>query len=87
MGMGDQRHAQGVLPLGKSRYPLYRRMGGPQDRSGPVRKTSPPPGFDPGNVQPVASRYTDWTMTALRKSVHPWFKIQFVPRSKHSPRG
>jgi sugar phosphate permease len=23
-------------------------------------KTSPPPGFDPRTVQPVASRYTDW---------------------------
>ena len=24
------------------------------------QKISPPPGFDPRNVQPVASRYTDW---------------------------
>jgi hypothetical protein len=39
---------------------LYRRLGGPQDRSGRVRKISPPPGFDPRTVQPVASRYTDW---------------------------
>jgi hypothetical protein len=31
----------------------------PQDRSGQVRKISPPPGFDPRTVQPVASRYTD----------------------------
>jgi hypothetical protein len=28
-------------------------------RSGRVRKISPPPGFDPRTVQPVASRYTD----------------------------
>jgi hypothetical protein len=28
-----------------SRYPLYRRMGGPQVRSGRVEKISPPPGF------------------------------------------
>ena len=47
------------LPLGKTRYPLYRRLGGPQGRSGQVRKILPPPGFDPRNVQPVASRYTD----------------------------
>jgi hypothetical protein len=32
---------------------------GPQGRSGQVRKISPPPGFDPRTVQPVASRYTD----------------------------
>ena len=38
---------------------LYRRLGGPQSRSGQVRKISPPPGFDPRIVQPVAYRYTD----------------------------
>jgi len=48
------------LPPGKTRYPLYRRLGGPQGRSGQVRKISPPLGFDPRTVQPVASRYTDW---------------------------
>ena len=40
--------------------PLYRRLGGPQGRSGRVQKISPPPGFDPRTVQPVASGYTDW---------------------------
>ena len=45
---------------GKTRYRLYRRLGWPQDRSGQVRKISPPPGFDPRTVQPVGSRYTDW---------------------------
>ena len=48
------------LPRGKSWYPLYRRLGGPQGRSGQVRKISPPPGFDPRTVQPVASRYTNY---------------------------
>jgi len=52
------------LPAGKTRYPLYRRLGGPQGRSGQVWKISPPPGFDPRNVQPVASRYTDWDIPA-----------------------
>jgi hypothetical protein len=32
-------------PPGKTRYPLYRRLGGPQGRSGRVIKISPPPGF------------------------------------------
>jgi hypothetical protein len=45
---------------GKTRYPLYRRLGGPQGRTGQVWKISPPPGFDSRTVQPVASRYTDW---------------------------
>jgi hypothetical protein len=30
------------LPPGKTRYPLYRRLGGPQGRSGQVRNISPP---------------------------------------------
>jgi hypothetical protein len=32
---------------------------GPRGRSGRVQKISPPQGFDPLAVQPVASRYTD----------------------------
>jgi hypothetical protein len=48
------------LPTGKTQYPLYRRLGGPQGRSGQVQKISPPPGFDPRTVQLVASRYTDY---------------------------
>jgi len=47
MGMGGQRHAPAVLPLEKTRYPLYRRLDGPQGRSGRLRKISPPSGFDP----------------------------------------
>ena len=59
MGVGGQHHAPAALPPGKTRYPLCRRLGGPQGRSGQVRKISLPPGFDPRTVQPVASRYTD----------------------------
>jgi len=57
--VGGQRHAPAALPPGKTRYPLYRRLGGPQDRSGRVRRISPQPGFDPQTDQPVASRYID----------------------------
>ena len=59
-GVCGQRHAPAALPPGKTRYPVHRRLGGPQGRSGPVRKISPPPspGFDPRTVQPIASRYT-----------------------------
>ena len=62
MEVGGQRHAPAVLPPGKTRYPLYRRLGGSQGQSGRVRKISPPKGFDPRTVQPVASRYTDWAI-------------------------
>jgi hypothetical protein len=50
-GMCRQRHAMTALPREKTRYPLYRRLGGPQGRS--------PPGFDPQIAQPVVSCYTD----------------------------
>jgi hypothetical protein len=59
MGVGGQRHAPTALPPGKTRYPLYRRLGGAQGRSGQGRKNSPPPELDPRTVQPLASRYTD----------------------------
>ena len=42
-----------------SRYPLYRKVGGPQGWTGRVRKISPLPGLDPGPVETVASHYTD----------------------------
>ena len=42
-----------TLPPGKTWYPLYRRLGGPQGRSGWAENLVPP-GFDPRTVQPVA---------------------------------
>ena len=41
-GVRGQYHAPAILPPGKSRYPLYRRLGGPQGWFGRVRKTLPP---------------------------------------------
>ena len=75
MGVDGQRHTPATLHPGKSRYPLYRRRGGPQRRSGRVRKISPPPGFDLLTVQPVAvaiptelSRPTRALQTKLKTS-------------------
>jgi hypothetical protein len=59
-GEGSASRPGRSLPLEKTWYPLYRRLGGPQGRSGQVRKTSPPPEFHHRIVQPVASRYTDY---------------------------
>jgi hypothetical protein len=72
-GEGSASRPGRSLPTGKTWYPLYGRMGGPQGRSGPVRKISPPPGFDPRTVQPVASRYTDNSTGSLKEEVvvHP----------------
>jgi hypothetical protein len=57
------------LTPGKTQYPLCRKLGGSQGRSGQVRKNSPPPGFDPRTVQPVASRYTDYATRPTRNNV------------------
>ena len=61
MGVGGQRHTGRFTP-GKTQYPLYRRLGWPQGRSGRVQENSPPPGFDPQTVHSIASRYTDWAI-------------------------
>ena len=47
------------LPPGKTRYPFYRRLGGPQGRSGRAENLVST-GIRPRTVQPVVSRYTDW---------------------------
>ena len=53
-GEGSASRPGRTLPPGKTRYPLYRKLGGPQGRS-------PPPGFDPRTFQSVGSRYTDYS--------------------------
>jgi hypothetical protein len=54
-GVDGQSHGLAALPPGKTRYPSYRRLGGPQGRSGQVQKILPPPGFYPQTVHPVAN--------------------------------
>jgi len=80
MGVGGQRHAPAALPPGKSRYPLYRRFGRPQGRSRRVRKISPPQGFDPRTVRPVARRYTDCAIPAHVNNniIHMYFTLFHV---------
>ena len=48
-----------TLPPGKTRHPLYRRLGGPQGRSGRAENLVPT-GIRSRTVQPEVSRYTDW---------------------------
>jgi hypothetical protein len=66
MEVGGQRHATAALPPGKTRYPLYRRLGGLQGRSGRVWKISTLLGFDPRTAQPVASHYTEYAILDQR---------------------
>ena len=54
-------------PGKQSRYPFYRRLGGPKGRPGRVRKNSPPPEFDFRTVQLAASRYNDYAIHRGRR--------------------
>ena len=71
MGVGGQRQASAVLIPRKTRYPLYRRLGGLQGRSGRVQKISPSRGLDPRTIQSVASRYTDYSNTLKTEILVP----------------
>jgi hypothetical protein len=77
-GKGSASFLGPSLPLGKTRYPLYRKLGGPQGWSGQVQKISPPPGFDPQIVQPVASRYTNYATRPTKpiKTRHKFARLQ-----------
>ena len=53
-----------TLPSGKTRYPLYRRLGGPQGRSGRAENLVPT-GIRSRTAQPVVSRYTGWAIRPI----------------------
>jgi hypothetical protein len=82
--MGGERHASATLTPGKTRYSLNSRLGGPQGRSGRVRKISLPPVFDLRTVQPVASRYTD---CAIPAHTIRWIPADISPNVKWPGRG
>ena len=66
--MRGQRLAPAALyPRGKTRYPLYRRLVGLQDRSGQVRKISPPTGIRSSDYPPRSQ-----SLYRLRYPAHDW---------------
>jgi hypothetical protein len=46
----------GSFPLGKTQYPLYKRLDVPQGQYEQVLKISPPPGFEPRTVETEARK-------------------------------
>ena len=64
-GLVGHRRTPAALTPRKTRYLLYRLLGGPQGWSGQIRKISPPTRFAPRTAQPVGSRYTDWANPAI----------------------
>jgi len=84
-GVSDQQHAPAALyPPGKTRYPMYRRLGGTQGRSGQAENLVPT-GIRSRTVQPLVSRYTDWatgptlfTVRSLNKKNRTTKRINIV---------
>ena len=67
--MRGQRHAPAALYL-RERPGTHFTGGWVGLRAGlDGRKISFPPGFDPRTVQPLASRYTDWAISAHQVQV------------------
>ena len=65
-GEGSASRPGRSLPPGKIKYPLYRGLGGPQDRSGQVRKISSPTGIRSPD-RPARSQ----SLYRLRYPAHP----------------
>ena len=76
-------------PGRKTEYPLYRRLGGPQGRSGLAQKIFPasPTGFETRTIQPSESHLTS-VLTFNRYQVHKhktrFLQILFVFHSRKS---
>ena len=68
-GEGSASRPGRFLPPGKTRYPLYRRLGGTQGWSGQVRKISPSPAFDPRTAARSQSLYRLSYLGPLTSSV------------------
>ena len=66
-------------PRGKIRYPFYRRLDGPQGRSGRPENLVPT-GIRSRTVQPVLGRYTDW---ATGPTNYPYIVTYFVQQCMH----
>ena len=73
----ESRHGRSVFP-GNTRYPLYRRLGETQGRSGQVWKISPPTGFDPPTFQPVARSDPHCTKKNMGKTFAPQTPFQLA---------
>ena len=66
-GEGSASRLGRCLPPGQTRYPLYRSLGGPQGRSGQVRKISPPTEFRSPD-RPARSQSLYWLSYPARKT-------------------
>jgi hypothetical protein len=71
MRIGDQRHALAALPPGMTRYPTYRRLGGPKACLNVHGKFRPP-------IQHLVSCYTDYAILACCITLYSVSKLHFT---------
>ena len=76
------RPGRTLLP-GKTRYPFYRKLGGPQGRFGRAENLVPT-GIRSRTVQPVVSRYTDW---ATRPTIRRKGRLYYMADEKKTEGG
>jgi hypothetical protein len=77
-----------LTPRESHRYPLDRRVGGLQSRSGRREENSSAyrdSNSDPSVVQPVASGYTDYAIKApsVMTLAKTYVKVQFIPSHQY----
>ena len=65
------------LPPGKTRYPFYRALGGPQGRSGRAENLIST-GIRSRTVQPVVSSYTNWATRPTYVCVYIYTYIYII---------
>jgi len=70
------RPGRTLLP-GKTRYPFYRRLSGPQGRSGRAEYLVASTGIRSRTVQPVVSHYTDWATGPTYIYIYICYKTNF----------
>jgi len=75
MGVGVSPTPWPPLPRRKVQYPFYRRLGGPQGRSGRAENLVST-GILSRTVQPVVSRYTDWANIGGTTHYYDYFTKQ-----------
>jgi hypothetical protein len=68
-GVGGQCHAPTALLPVKTRYPLSRRLVGPQGRSGLVQKISSPTGIRSSDLPSRSESYADCAILAPNLSL------------------
>ena len=78
-----QNDAREFLPSGKTQYPSYGRLGGPQYSCGKSR----PSRIQKLDQPPIASRYTEWATAAHREHKSNTFYNQGTHKITHHESG